>query len=94
MSSSNEPLFCHRCGTELHPGSRECYLVHIAAFADPFPPVIEEHGPDYDFRREIERLVEQLNELSPQEALDQVYRRLTMYLCTPCYRRWIENPTG
>ena len=25
---------------------------------------------------------------------DQVYRSLTFYLCGPCYREWIENPTG
>jgi hypothetical protein len=26
--------------------------------------------------------------------MDQVYRRLVLYLCAPCYRVWIENPTG
>jgi hypothetical protein len=32
--------------------------------------------------------------VSEQEALDQVYRRLVLYLCGPCYRVWIEDPTG
>lgn len=91
---SEAPLLCHRCGVELHPGSGELYLVQITAVADPFAPVIEEHGPDYDARREFERLIGQMSDLSPQEAMDQVYRRLTMYLCVPCYRRWIENPAG
>jgi len=94
QNMNEPPLICHRCGAELHAGSGELYLVHIAAFADPFPPVIEEHGPGYDARREMERLVEQMSELSPQEAMDQVYRRLTIYLCTGCYHHWIENPTG
>ena len=26
--------------------------------------------------------------------VDEVYRRLTLYLCGPCFRRWIENPAG
>jgi len=26
--------------------------------------------------------------------MDQVYRRLVLYLCGPCYREWIEKPTG
>ena len=91
MDSS--PVLCHRCGLDLHPGSGDFYVVRIEAFADPFPPVIED-DPNRDNRREIERLVEELGELSPQEAMDQVYRRLTLCLCTPCYRRWIENPVG
>jgi len=91
---SESPLICHRCGAELHAGSGDFYLVRIEAFADPSGPVIEDQGPDYDPRREIERLAERMSDLSPQEAMDQVYRRLTLYLCAGCYGRWIENPVG
>jgi hypothetical protein len=35
-----------------------------------------------------------LEGISEQEALDQFYRRRTLHLCIPCFRRWIENPTG
>jgi hypothetical protein len=91
---SHSPVLCHRCGTELHPGSGDFYVVRIEAFADPSPPVLEEPPPGHDARRELERLVEQLGELSPQEAMDQIYRRLTIYLCAACYRPWIENPAG
>ena len=27
----------------------------------------------------------------PQEAMDEVHRRLTIHLCRPCYRGWIES---
>ena len=30
---------------------------------------------------------------SEQELMDQVYRRLVMLLCRPCYESWIEDPT-
>ena len=33
-------------------------------------------------------------DLSEQDLLDQVYRRVTVYLCLRCYNVWIENPTG
>ncbi len=49
---------------------------------------------DEDTRKQIEGLMEPMRDLSPQEAMDQVYRRLSFYLCWPCCRRWIENPTG
>ena len=27
-------------------------------------------------------------------AMDEVRRRLVLHLCGPCYRQWIEDPTG
>ena len=86
------PVFCDRCGTELRPGSGDYYVVKIEAVADPAPPTFLE--PEQNMRQEIERLLARMQDLSEQEAMDQVYRRLILYLCGPCYRRWIENPTG
>ena len=39
-------------------------------------------------------LVQNMSHLSQQELLDQVYRRVTIFLCVRCYTKWIENPTG
>jgi hypothetical protein len=82
---------CLRCGKELRLGSDACYLIKVEAMADPSPPVISAEDVT---RGEIERLLAQMNDLSPQEAMDQVYRRLSFYLCGPCYRQWIEKPAG
>jgi fibronectin-binding autotransporter adhesin len=35
-----------------------------------------------------------LNSLTEQEAMDQVFRHVMLYLCSTCYERWIEKPTG
>ena len=88
------PLFCDRCTTELRAGEGNFYVVKIEAASDPTPPEISEAELELNPAQEIERLVAQTEQLSEQELLDQVYRRLTIYLCNPCYRRWIENPTG
>ena len=88
------PLVCHNCGTELTPGEAQFYVVRIEAFADPTGPNITEEDLQRDFRAEIERLIEAMSHLSEQEAMDQVYRKMTIYLCNACYRDWIENPTG
>ncbi len=85
-------LLCHSCGAELHPGRGDLYVVRIDALADPTPPVITEDDLKRDLRAEIDRLVESLDRLSAQEAMDQVHRRLIIHLCVPCYRRWIEDP--
>jgi hypothetical protein len=85
-------LLCARCDAELTPGKGNFYVVRIEALADPTPPSFSEEDLQHDPQREIARLFEQMRELSEQELLDQVYRRLVLYLCGPCYRRWIEEP--
>jgi hypothetical protein len=87
-------LFCARCTQELQPGAGNFFLVTIEAVADPTPPAITAEDLTTDLRQRIEQLIHQMDGLSAQEAMDQVYRRLTLYLCGQCYRTWIENPTG
>ena len=87
-------LECRRCGRELHPGRGDLYVVSILAVADPWPPVFTEQDLARDVGSEIRRLIAELSRLDTQQVQDQVYRRLTLHLCGPCYRQWIENPTG
>jgi hypothetical protein len=89
-----EPLACARCGAGLRPGAGNFYLVTIEAVADPAPPNPSAEELAADVRPQIEALLAQLAGLSEEEALAQVYRRLRFHLCGPCYRRWIESPTG
>lgn len=87
-------LLCHRCGCTLTPGEGSFYVVRIEAFADPTPPTIdldEDEGRP-SVSDEIERLIDQMKGMSERELMDQVHRRLTIHLCGPCYRRWIEDP--
>lgn len=93
-SPDDAPLFCDRCSTVLTPGRGSFYLVKVEAMADPTPPAFTEGHLGRDVGREIDRLLHRMRDMTEQELLDQVYRRLMIYLCTPCYRRWIENPTG
>lgn len=88
------PLVCLRCAAPLRPGSGELYRITIEAVADPYPPDFTAEDMAGDHRRKIERLLAQLEELSEQEALEQVYRCRTFHLCVACCRRWLEAPTG
>ena len=94
MTVENAPLFCDRCATELVPGKGNLYVVKIEAVADPSPPIFNEEDLNKDPLQEIDRLIEKTRDLSEQELLDQVYRRVTIYLCAGCYNKWIENPAG
>ncbi len=68
-------------------------MVRIEAFADPTPPPLDER-PLAEISTEINELIERMRDMSEQELMDQVYRRLTLLLCTSCYEPWIEYPTG
>lgn len=95
MRDKNSVLFCHRCGAELTPGEGNFYVVMIEAFADPTPPKIsQEDLEDIDINAEIEKIIEQARGMSQAELMDQVYRKMTIYLCACCYADWIENPAG
>ena len=87
-------LFCARCAAELRPGDETFYHVRIVAISDPSPPQIDTDESPAAVRARIERLLEQMSDLSAQEAMDQVQRRLTLHLCLRCYQVWIENPAG
>ena len=93
-SAGNVSLFCHRCGCLLTPGRGNFYVLRVEAFADPTPPSLDAADAPADPGEEIDLLLEQMRDMSEQELLDQVYRRMTIHLCGRCYRRWIENPAG
>ena len=69
-------------------------MVRIEAFADPTPPVVDEKQPLSELSAEIDELLRRMGSFSEQELMDQVYRRLMLLLCTTCYQKWIDNPTG
>lgn len=89
-----QPLFCDRCARVLHPGRGDHYVVRIEAVADPTGPIIPPGHRAQNVSDELNQTLRRLEAMSAQEAMDQVYRRLTLFLCMPCYRLWIEHPTG
>jgi hypothetical protein len=88
------PIFCARCFASLTPGAGNFYVVSIEAVADPTASASMDSSSPEDLRRAIADVLEQLKQTSEQEALDQVYRRVTLHLCGRCFAQWIENPAG
>ena len=93
-SGDSLQLICHRCGALLTRGEGSFHVVRIEAFADPTPPDIDADESITDFAGEWERLLDQMRDLSEQELMDQVYRRMTIQLCAQCYKSWIDDPAG
>jgi hypothetical protein len=85
-------LICARCGKLLTPGSGDFWEVRIEAVADPHPPHFTEEDLQRDTHRDWNALIESLRDLSPREAMDQVYRHTVLQLCQACFTRWYERP--
>lgn len=95
MNEDNKRL-CDRCLRTVSEGRGEFYEVRIEAVADPSPPDMNaENGLNAEeLRNEIDQIVESLEDVSPQEAQDQVMRTLVMSLCNDCFSGWIDDPAG
>jgi hypothetical protein len=98
MSSNDEveawQQTCQRCRREIHPGRGESYIVSIIAVADPSPPSFTEDDLARDVEHEVQSLLKRMRNLDAQQAQEQVYRRMILYLCASCYGAWIADPTG
>ncbi len=95
QADDNPVVLCLRCGRELTPGRSDFYVVRIESYADPTAPnITSDELAGRDLKEDNASLVEELGDCSEQELVDEVYRQMTIHLCGPCYRQWIENPVG
>jgi hypothetical protein len=87
-------IFCNRCLRLLQPGAGDFYEVSILSIRDPSPPLITAEDLERDPTQTWRELLNELANTSPREALDQVYRQVTVHLCDACHASWIEDPAG
>lgn len=82
---------CDRCHRLIAPG--EQYIVKIEILADPEPPAMRrDEIQSTDYREEMRRLLALMENSTPRELQDDVYRRFEFRLCRPCQQRYLENP--
>ena len=74
---------CENCG-EIIEKPEHAYRMKIELFADPSPPVFTEEDIQRDIKAEMEALIEQMKQVDPREAQDQVYESYLFTLCSHC----------
>lgn len=83
---------CHRCGSLVHRGRGEFFIVRIHAIADPELRLDDDRSPE-ELRAEIERLIAEASRMSETELREQVAATREIILCNACYNAWIDDPT-
>ncbi len=83
---------CDACGNGLLLESNVRYEVRIEVKSAYDPLEITREDLEQDTEAEMKRLARQMERLTEQQAMDQVYREFRFDLCFPCQRRFIANP--
>ena len=86
---------CDRCLKELIHGRGEFYEVNIDARVDSSPPILDAPAMGLDeIEEEWGKVIEQMESIPQVDAMNQVYCKRRILLCSPCFQIWIENPSG
>lgn len=74
---------CENCGEKIVPPG-VAFFMKIQIYADPVPPDITEEELAGDHKAEMERLIEQMESMRPQDAEDEVFESYLFTLCAVC----------
>ncbi len=83
---------CDMCGKTLLSDEDVRYVVKIEVFAAADPMEITEDDLKKDHHKEIADLLDQMEDMDPQELEDGVYKKLRFDLCAACQRKYLANP--
>lgn len=86
-------LRCDVCNVSIPP--HQHFVVRIDVFFNPdIPEITQDELDEMDSEAEKQKLMKELEKLSPEEAQDQVHRRFEYKICTKCQRKFLINPLG
>ncbi len=83
---------CDGCGLDLKRDGSNHYILRIEAFAAAGKLEITQEEMERDHETEIRRLLEELENCSPDAIEDQIYRLLRFDLFPACHRKFLDAP--
>ena len=83
---------CDGCGLELERDGSNHYILRLEAFAAAGKLEFTKQDLEHDHQAEIRRVLADLENHSPDDIEDQVYRSLRFDLCPACHRRFLASP--
>ena len=83
---------CDGCGLDLARDGSNHYIVRIEAYAAAGKLEFTRQDMTKDHDAEIRKLLSQMENRSPDDLEDQVYRCFRYDLCPACHKRFLKNP--
>ena len=88
-----ERVTCDLCDRQLP--THASYVVRMDIFADPSMPAMStEELEEADFDETLDKLLDEMKDMSADDLQDGVHRRFEYRLCPACHRRFLANPLG
>ena len=84
-----KPRLCDNCGSQINPAD-VAYWVRLEIFASPEQPAITAEDIERDHTEEMEKLIEKMEEIGPEECEAQVYEAYRFVVCAAC-RNYFHN---
>jgi hypothetical protein len=85
-------ISCDMCGAALLVDSDVRYEVKIEVKAAYDPLELTREDLKRDLKAEIERLLQQMQGMTREEAENSVYKVLRFDLCPPCQKKYLQRP--
>ncbi|MGE0605888.1 MAG: hypothetical protein AB7O62_02090 [Pirellulales bacterium] len=84
---------CDRCKREIDSDELR-YTVKLEMSAAFDPLAADEQDDDRDHLREIQNILEQLDNSQEEEVCDEIHQEMKFDLCVECSRKVRKNPLG
>jgi hypothetical protein len=85
-----KPRLCDNCGGQINPDDIP-YWMRLEMLASPEAPTIRPEDLDRDHRAEMEKLIDQMEEIGPEECEAQVYEAYKFVVCAACRNYFHEH---
>jgi len=85
---------CDLCKREMDPDEDLRYVVKMEIYAAFDPMVGEEQDDDRDHLREIQDILERMEQSDADHVGEDVYQQLSFDLCPECRKKFLRNPLG
>ncbi len=84
---------CDCCKRQIDPDDELRFVVRLEVYAA-IDPQEDEADDDRDHLREIQEVLERLDDPHESEVCDKVYHQRRFDLCNECRQRFVEDPLG
>src|SRR3954447_7258603 len=89
----SERVVCALCGRIVP--KHVSYVVRVDVFADPsIPPLSTEDLAESNFDESLDKLLEEMKQMTADDLQDGVHRRFEFRICLACQRKFLANPLG
>jgi len=83
---------CDMCGKDLLVSEEVRYVVKMEVYAAYDPMEITEEDLEKDHMEEISQLIEEMEDMDPQELEEGVYKSFRFDLCPSCQKKFVKRP--